>query len=175
MCIRDRYGPAWSSDLQLVILVAIFHARGQTAALFGPAQAALADRPDFPTLQAVLAATAAAADDREEARTMLDRVSVNGFDGLIPDFSWKGVAVLLADAVAYLGDAEAAESLHGLLVPFAGSMTWAGVVSYGAVDTALAKLAATMGDSVRAERYQESGEELVASLALPSGELVESA
>ena len=169
------YGPAWSSDLQLVILVAIFHARGQTAALFGPAQAALADRPDFPTLQAVLAATAAAADDREEARTMLDRVSVNGFDGLIPDFSWKGVAVLLADAVAYLGDAEAAESLHGLLVPFAGSMAWAGVVSYGAVDTALAKLAATMGDTVRAERYQESGEELVASLALPSGELVESA
>ncbi len=161
---KRLYGDAWSSDLELIILVAVERARGRLAGLLGVAQAALAGRPDFSTLHALIAASAVAAGEIDLAAESLGRVSSDEFAAVIPDFGWKGVMVLLADAVAGIEDRAAAELLYGQLEPFAGTMAWAGVVSFGALDTALAKLAMVLGRAERAAEHQAVADALVAGL-----------
>jgi hypothetical protein len=105
----------------------------------------------------------AAAEPHAEATTLLERLAATGVLGygdngpfpLTPD---QATPVALAEAVALLGDGDAAGVLYQKLAPFAGRVvvTNTGLLFLGAVDHWLGRLAATMDRPEEARGHFEA-------------------
>jgi DNA-binding SARP family transcriptional activator len=110
--------------------------------------------PGVLAYQAILAWAHAEAGREEEARTILAHIGAEGFtkarDYLTRDYLWLVGSASLARACARLGDVEAAEELHSLLLPHRDQMVIAQTVWLGPVAHDLGLLASTL------ERYDEA-------------------
>ena len=108
-----------------------------------------------------LAALLAELGMHDDVRHELALVRAEGLDGFRAGL-WVASLSYLADAAAAVGDREAAELLYPELEPLAGMnvMIGHGVACYGAGDRYLGMLAATLGDSPRAERHFEAALDL---------------
>jgi DNA-binding CsgD family transcriptional regulator/tetratricopeptide (TPR) repeat protein len=84
---------------------------------------------------------------REEARSEFEKLAKRDFADLPRDALWSTCLTYLAQVCVFLGDAERASTLYGLLRPYTGRAVVAGgaVVCYGATDRYLGLLTATMG------------------------------
>ncbi len=96
-----------------------------------------------------------------EARRELERVVGEGLDPFRESL-WLAALAYLTDACAALGDEAAAAILYPALEPLAGTNVMVGhlVACHGAADRYLGMLAATLGESERAEEHFESAMEL---------------
>ncbi|MGZ4439516.1 MAG: ATP-binding protein [Gaiellaceae bacterium] len=110
-----------------------------------------------PGLAALLAELGMDADVRSELARVLD----DGLDEFRAGL-WVASLTYLADAASAVGDQDTAELLYPELEPLTGQnvMIGHGVASYGSGDRYLGMLAATLGDSARAERHFEAALEL---------------
>jgi tetratricopeptide (TPR) repeat protein len=92
---------------------------------------------------------------REEARRELIAIYENGLDKLPQQSSFDSAATAVAEAIAYLGDAEGAECLYPLLLPFRDLcvVTVGAEHSFGAAARSLGLLAATMHRCDEAARH----------------------
>ena len=98
----------------------------------------------------------------EEARTQFEALATDGFRMLVRDGAWVASMTYLAQVCAALGDAERASTLYSLLQPYSGRNLLAGtsIACFGAADTVLGSLCATM------KRWTEAERHFVAALAL---------
>lgn len=108
-----------------------------------------------------LAALLAELGMEAEARRELARLTAEGLDPF-RDSLWLASLAYLADACAALGDEAAAALVYPELEPLAGANVMIGhlVACYGASDRYLGMLAATLGETSRAEEHFERALEL---------------
>jgi DNA-binding CsgD family transcriptional regulator/tetratricopeptide (TPR) repeat protein len=121
------------------------------------AGAATREGPWRPGLIALLAELGMEA----EARRDLSRLVAEGLDPFRESL-WLASLAYLTDACSTLGDEAAAALVYPELEPLAGANVMIGhlVSCYGAADRYLGMLAATLGESERAEEHFERGMEL---------------
>ena len=113
--------------------------------------------PWRPGLVALLTELGMVADAKRE----LSRLVVEGLDPFRESL-WLASLAYLTDACATLGDKATAALVYPELEPLQGANVMIGhlVSCYGAADRYLGMLAATLGESVRAEEHFERGLEL---------------
>jgi tetratricopeptide (TPR) repeat protein len=112
-------------------------------------------RPAWRTaLATLLAETGRPEDAREEFR----RVAAESFRDIPDDGDWMTTVALLADLAAELEEAQRAQELYDLLLPYAGLNVVIGVaaVCLGPVDRLLGRLATVTGRHQEAERWFEA-------------------
>jgi hypothetical protein len=79
-----------------------------------------------------------------EARRDFEQLAAGGFSGVARNMAWLFSIAWLAEVCAWLGDAARAETLYGLLAPFATRQVTIGpILAFGAVARYLGVLAAT--------------------------------
>jgi tetratricopeptide (TPR) repeat protein len=104
----------------------------------------------------VLADLYAKLERESEARQVFDALARDNFESLPLDEEWALGMALLAEVCAYLGDADRARVLYGLLLPSAGQNVYGAVeASVGAADRYLGLLSGTQGDWAQAARHFE--------------------
>ncbi len=103
-----------------------------------------------------LAAVLAELGMEDEARRELARVAAEGIEAYRASL-WLAALTYLTDASSALGDERMAAILYPELEPFAGTNVMIGhlVACYGSADRHLGMLAATLGESERAEAHFE--------------------
>jgi DNA-binding CsgD family transcriptional regulator len=166
---RARHSHEWSrllsgSDAAGVYGIQMFNIRREQGRLAELAPiirilATDADRggPWRPGLVSVLVELGMEAEARRELARVVD-------DGLDPfrESLWLAALVYLTDACSALGDEAAAAIVYPELEPLAGTNVMIGhlVACHGAADRYLGMLAATLGESERAEEHFERAMEL---------------
>lgn len=95
---------------------------------------------------------------RDETRIQFEALAVDDFARMPRDVTWVMGLTFLAEACAYLGDAERAAKLYDLLQPFAAQIVvLVPVVAYGPASHYLGLLAATKGNTdLAAHHYEEA-------------------
>lgn len=152
MRLERRIGPFRSAvNSQLLIL---HRERGSLAEFEPVLRASLARAPGSALHRCALAFLYAESGRRAEARMIFEELATGGFSALPRDMTWYAAMVLLSEVCSYLGDAARAETLYGLLEPYAGRNAVLDIhVCYGSVAHYLAMLAAAAGDPDLAERH----------------------
>ena len=91
----------------------------------------------------------------EAARVQFDLLAADGFRTLVRDGVWVASVAYLAQVCAALGDADRAEVLYSLLLPYSGRNLLAGtsIACLGAADSLLGTLCATLKRWDAAERH----------------------
>lgn len=152
---------AYGSQLILVRL-----AQGRVAELAPIFEGLVASQPEVGAWHGLLALCVAG--------TEADRAAHHAGVGLgaVPrDFTWLAAHTLGArgTARAALSGAAAAPvaAYRDLLAPYAGRIAWQGTCAYGPVATALAELAAAVGDGAAAAAYLAQSERLADALGAP--------
>ncbi|HEV7771686.1 MAG TPA: AAA family ATPase [Conexibacter sp.] len=104
-----------------------------------------------------------------EARRELGRIAAEGIEGLRTSL-WTATLTYLADAASALGDEATAALVYPELEPLAGVNVMIGhlVCCYGAADRYLGMLAATLGETQRAEEHFERALELNRRMGMPT-------
>jgi tetratricopeptide (TPR) repeat protein len=99
---------------------------------------------------------------RRECRETFELLAADDFAGLPQDALWVTCIAYLAEVCAFLGDADRADRLYQLLLPYDGHAVVVGsaIACYGAVSRYLGLLAATMSRWAEAERHFEAALEL---------------
>ncbi len=104
-----------------------------------------------------------------QARRELSRLAAGGIDGLRTSL-WAATLAYLTDACTALGDEAVAATVYPELAPLAGANVTIGhlVSCYGAADRYLGMLAATLGETERAEEHFERALELNRRMEMPT-------
>jgi DNA-binding CsgD family transcriptional regulator/tetratricopeptide (TPR) repeat protein len=123
------------------------------------------DGPWRPGLAAVLVELGM----EREARRELARIAAEGVEGLRTSL-WTATLAYLADAASALGDEATAALVYPELEPLAGANVMIGhlVCCYGAADRYLGMLAATLGETQRAEEHFGRALELNRRMGMPT-------
>jgi predicted ATPase/class 3 adenylate cyclase len=102
--------------------------------------------PAAPAFRAASALMYADLEKEREARADFEHLAVDDFGALPRDGEWLGGMTSLAEACAFLRDADRAQALYEQLVPFAkmNAVVGAGSIGRGSVSYQLGLLAATM-------------------------------
>lgn len=117
--------------------------------------AAAAWRPGLALIYAELGRTA-------EARAEFEILARHEFAELSRDATWMGTMTYLVDVCTFLGDRARAETLYGILLPFAGRnvVVSAAAACYGALSRYLGALATTL------ERWDDAAQHFEDALAM---------
>jgi tetratricopeptide (TPR) repeat protein len=120
--------------------------QGRVGEVEDEVRASIDEFPWYPLHRGALACLLLDVGRVEEARSVFDRFSQNGFQDLHRDSMWLLGMALVSEAGARLGDPDAAEILYEQLRPFAGRLAtgWA-EGSMGAVDRYVGLLARAIG------------------------------
>ncbi len=164
LAAQDSVAPTRVWAVWGALLTAIRLDQGRMAELAGDVAAMLVEQPGLAAWRAILALAALEAGDRRTAEEQVAWFRRDGTWALPDDFTHTGIAVVLARAVAGLGDAGAVDELTAILAPLSGRMTWGGVGTYGPVDTALALLHRAAGRHRDARRHLRLARRLAAGL-----------
>ena len=105
----------------------------------------VAENPGLPTFQAVLANGLALSGRIDEARPLVAAARDRRFP-YPHDLTWLTTMWLWADAIAYVGDVEAAKILYARLLPFAGHLPGTTATFSNPIDGCLGQLARLCGD-----------------------------
>jgi class 3 adenylate cyclase len=109
----------------------------------------------IPAWRCSLAVTHAELGNTAEARAVFESLATDGFASIPGDAQWVVSVSLLAEVADFLGDAERAQLLYDLLLPYDGLNVIAGraAASNGPVARYLGMLAATAGRADEAEGH----------------------
>src|SRR6266540_1064549 len=161
---RHRRGnPAGAVPAHTAQLAFIRHEQGRMAELEPQVRRWAADHPQTYLWQGALLLLLASSGRDAEAAALLARLGADGVlgygdNGPLPLTPDQATPVALAEAVALLGDGDAAGVLYQKLAPFAGRVvvTNTGLLFLGAVDHWLGRLATTMGRPGEARGHLET-------------------
>ncbi len=124
--------------------------------------------PDHLALRIVKALLEANAGQVDVARSTLQALTSDGYEGVHRNLQWGFNTVMKALTVALLADRRRAELLYEELLPWAGRTAGFAYVSSGPVDLALAVLAVTLDKWDDAEQYFQTSAELSERLGTPT-------
>jgi tetratricopeptide (TPR) repeat protein len=117
-------------------------------------RSAAAENPWYPTLQAALASLYAGLGDARKCRAAFEALAEDDFAAVPLDDEWLLTMGLLADACAFLGDAERAADLYARLEPYPNAVLVGPIeIALGSAAWPLGKLAATLGRPDDAARW----------------------
>jgi DNA-binding SARP family transcriptional activator len=162
----ETFSQSWAMSIYAALILPIREAQRREAELWGPIADLLEGDPQFVTWHVLAAEIAMSRGDLDVVRRELDHLRARQL-AFAPDLTWSAVAAVACRAIWFARDAELAEQLYAILLPFAGQMTWNGLGTHGPVDAGLAALAATLGDTARCEQHRMTARVLVAGLAAP--------
>jgi DNA-binding SARP family transcriptional activator len=136
-----RWSAAVSHGLQLYLLR---REQGRLDEVEQLVRRAVTDNPTYPIWRCALANMLAELGSTEEARSELDGLAANDFDGIPFDEEWGVSLCLLAETATRLGETAAASTLYGLLLPYADRVSISyPEISLGPVSRFLGVLAST--------------------------------
>jgi tetratricopeptide (TPR) repeat protein len=162
-------GSAAANPLALVLylsqLVQVRMAQGRAAEMAGVVDAALRERPDRGSRQAVLAQVLCAMGRLDEARALLD-ANLLRLDDTV-DSHWLTAACLWANVAASTGHSTAAGVLRARLLPYADQICFNSCWVVGAVTHSLARLSRTLDDVAHADAWQQRAAESYRRLDAP--------
>lgn len=116
--------------------------------------------PGMPAFRAIAAYALATLGRDSEARSELESIAADSFSALQKNIDWLGTMALLSEAAAALGDADRAETLYRLLLPYAerhAIFDWS-IVSMGSISRHLGMLATLAG------KYEEAVDHFEAAI-----------
>jgi tetratricopeptide (TPR) repeat protein len=150
-------------------LLAIRREQGRMAELEQPVREFVQSNPQWPTWRAALATLLCELGRTDEAQREVDALADANFEDIEQDGDWMTAATLLADCCADLGDAERAEHLYRLLMPYRDANVVIGlaVVCLGSAARYLGRLAATIGWEREAMEHFERALAAEAALKAP--------
>jgi DNA-binding CsgD family transcriptional regulator len=130
---------------------------GELDDLVGPCERFASIYGHVPAWRAALALLHARRDDRDAARQVFETLAADDFTKIPRDFVWLNAMTYLAEACAYLGDADRAVTLYQYLLPFASRVALIdrALACKGSVARYLGLLAGTMGDASKAVTHLE--------------------
>jgi len=143
-------------------MVSIRREQGRVQELDVGLQSLVDQYPLLPVFRCLLPWICAEMGRQADARKEFEAIAAHDFAALPRDFQWIAELVLLADACAYLGDANRAAKLYGLLLPYAARCAVYGVASVctGSLHRTLGLLAGTMSHWEEATRHFEAALEV---------------
>jgi DNA-binding SARP family transcriptional activator len=135
--------------------------RGEVDGLEELLRRSIDDYPARPMFRCMLARLYAELGRESEARAVSDDLAANDFAALPLTNEWLFSMGFLAEVTALLGDAEVAQTMHGLLLPYASlNASTADYIATGSVSRSLGILASVLRRSGEAQRHFESALEL---------------
>jgi tetratricopeptide (TPR) repeat protein len=127
--------------------------QGRTAEIIEPLEQAAADNPGIPGFQAGLAVALCDIGRVDEAASMLERVAENGFASVPHNQAYSTALALWARTAAEAGSKRAAALLYDLIEPWRDVLVWNGASGFGAAESYLGMLAATLESHARAKEH----------------------
>ncbi len=115
-------------------------------------QAVIAN-PGLPGLRATLALALSEGSRPEEAQAIVDQAAASNFSELPYDVTWLAVVCIYSHVTARLRRLDAAQTLYGLLAPWAEQIAFPAFGVWGPVSLYLGSLAGVLGDHDDAERH----------------------
>jgi len=159
-----------ASQYYSIQVLGIRREQGRMGELEHAARQLVDDNPGRPAWRAALATLLCEEGRLDEAREEFEKLAAGDFDDVPRDLDWMIAMTLLSDVAADLGDGERAALLYAKLEPYAAVNVVIGLaaVCLGSAESFLGKLAASMGDSGRAERHFERALTANAKLGAPA-------
>ena len=127
----------------------------------------LLDNPGIPAFRAALALAQCDVGRVDEAARQLHRAAAERFEDLPYDQVWLMCIGIWASVTEIVGDAEAADAIYELMLPWSGQVLSTGAHVFGACDHWLGALATITGDLDAADRHLTRARELHARLGAP--------
>lgn len=127
--------------------------QGRTDEIIAQLESAVAANPGLPAFESGLAVALCEVGRHAEAAERLERATAARFADVPRDHVWSAALAAWARAAAEVGSRRAATRLFDLLEPYSELTVWNGVVGYGAVESYLGMLAATVGAHERAAAH----------------------
>jgi DNA-binding SARP family transcriptional activator len=131
---------------------AIAFEAGRLGELVPLLEQAVAENPGVPGFRATLALALVDGPRAGEARSILDQAAARNFAELPYDVTWLAVVCIYSYISASVGDTPSAETLYGLLEPWATQVAFPAFGVWGPVSLYLGSLALVLGDFDHAER-----------------------
>jgi hypothetical protein len=134
----------------------VIHARGRAGELASVVEEQVKTQPGArSSYEAFLAVTYAYAARHEDARRIVEDAAGSAFASLLRNETYTSGLTLYAEAAELTGHGDAAETLLGLLEPYAGLLADNSASVVEPVDLAIAKAALTCGDRDQARASAE--------------------
>jgi class 3 adenylate cyclase len=133
---------------------------GRTEGIIEMLEQAAADSPGIPAFEAGLATILCDAGRSEEAAPRLERAAADRFASVLRNQAYSTALATWARTAADVRSAAAAAPLYDLIEPWRGLMVWNGSTGYGAAESYLGMLAATLGDHARADGHFAAASEV---------------
>ena len=163
----SRYTSSWATMIYGGLLLGIRSDQGRLGELLPTFQSLEPDVSFAAAVNALITTLAAHAGEVDLARQILDDLKASQFDSLPRDYTWTSACILLAAAVEFFDDTEAAAMLTEQLLPYSGQMSYNSMGTQGPIDYALAQLALVLGDTDAAHRHDSIAADLKRRLGLP--------
>ncbi len=153
-----RFAPDNALGVYSMQLFTLRRSQGRLAEVLPALRGLLANGPETALWQPGLALICAELGLQDEARAAFEPLAAGEFGAIARDAMWLTNIAFLAEACARLNDRRRAPLLYQLLEPNAGRniVTGTNVACHGSADRLLGMLAATAGDSLRAERHLQT-------------------
>jgi hypothetical protein len=153
-------GSANADALVFTLRFAIARDRGSTAGMDGDVARATGGYEGYPAADAMRAIHLMSAGRVDQARGVLHRRMTDGIETIPRDSEWIETLWTLGDVAADLGEADAVETIHDALVPYAE--LWAvdgvGAACFGAVSHQLGRLSLVLGRGAAAREWLGAAE-----------------
>ncbi|MBI4517691.1 MAG: protein kinase [Deltaproteobacteria bacterium] len=157
LALGQRLRPEDTYQSYAVQMLILRREQGRIQELEETVQRMVTQYPHLPAWRCALAYLYAELGREAEARAEFERLAANDFAALRPDLLWVISVSLLAEVCALLGDADRAETLYRLLLPYAGRNVIIGgcLVCVGCASHSLSLLAFTRGQLALAFEHMD--------------------
>lgn len=143
-------------------LLAIRMAQGRVSELADTFELMVADQPEVPGWHAALSLALVEVDHGRAASH-----AVRALSDVPHDFLWLAAHLIGGRTAAMVGERETAAAYLERLAPWSGRVCWQGTCSYGPVDTTLALLHRSLGDTGATDHHARRATEVAERLGAP--------
>ena len=127
--------------------------RGRTGEVIDMLEQATESNPGIPSFAAGLSAALCNVGRESDAAERLELATAGGFADIAVNQTRSTALVMWARTAADVGSERAAGLLYDLIEPWRGGLVWNGATGYGASESYLGMLAATLGSHDRAREH----------------------
>ncbi|MDT0202993.1 BTAD domain-containing putative transcriptional regulator [Nocardioides sp. AE5] len=145
---------------------AIRMTQGRTGELSEVLRGLVDEQPGIPAWHAALALSLASTGSAEDRPAAVEHVH-QARELAEADLTWLACHLVAGRAAAGVGDRALSRLLVADLTEWSGRGCWQGTCSYGPVDTVLAMLHATLGDTAAARQHRAAAKAFAQSLGAP--------
>jgi tetratricopeptide (TPR) repeat protein len=157
LSLGERWAPSVAAQVLSSHLFALRKEQGRLGELIGPLADLARQYPSVSGFRCGLAYVHAELGQSENAQNEFERSAANGFTDLPRDLQWLPVLATLAEVCVFLNDRESAQTLYGLLLPYAERNVVAGPGGfvYGSASLFLGMLARVLSRRREGQRHLE--------------------